>query len=66
MVITIAIRMRIGNIAVSFAVTENVFIHAAARKLKKTLDFGINRAKQPSFINICISIFYIVGGGNFG
>ncbi len=27
--------MRIGNFAVSFAVTENVFIHAAARKLKK-------------------------------
>ena len=37
--------MRIGNFAVSFAVTENVFIHAAARKLKKALVFGINRTK---------------------
>lgn len=37
--------MRIGNFAVRFAVTENIFIHVVARKFKKALVFGINRTK---------------------
>lgn len=37
--------MRIGNFAVGFAVTENIFIHVVARKFKKALVFGINRTK---------------------
>lgn len=45
MVINSMIKARIGNFALRFAVTEKCFSPYHFTKIKKTLVFGINRAK---------------------